>query len=104
MVSIHLYARQCSSTDGRFPFLSSAHLYRDEDYIPRLQRAFDVANLPSIMDDFPHISAVTLLAHHATDQMPQRIAVSSSNLDHIAVNRAGLIICSPYEAGCHQDK
>lgn len=86
--------RQCSFT----------HLDWNEDYIPRPKVAFDIADFACPEDNFPDVAMVAFTIHDTAYQMPERIALSGNGLDHIAVNRAAIIIRRSNAADCQQNE
>ena len=86
--------RQCSFT----------HLDWNEDYIPRLKVAFDIAYFACPEDNFPDITMVAFAIHDTAYQVPQGVTLSGNSFYYIFFHRAAIVIRSPNAAGCQQDK
>ena len=97
------YRKTCSLRSGRrahrFSFFNDFD--RDENNIANLQVTFQVADFFGVVDDLADIAAVSLSIHDVSNEMPEGVAISSGNLDHVAVYRLrmGVFPHLPYTAG-----
>nr|DAL13084.1 MAG TPA_asm: hypothetical protein [Caudoviricetes sp.] len=83
---------------------SSAHLDGNEDYIPRLQVTFDIADLARIKDNLVNVSAVAFAIHDTAYQVPQGVTLNGNSFYYVFIYRAAAIIRRPNAAGCQQNE